>query len=225
MKEKKLIIVGDSAFAEIAYEYFTHDSDYKVVAFSVERKFLKKESIFNLPVVPFETLEDSFSPNDHYIFVAIVYTELNRLRARLCVESKRKEFKLASYVSSKAFVWPNVTIGEHCFIFEDNTIQPFVTIGNNIILWSGNHIGHHSEIHDNCFISSHVVISGFCEIRKNCFLGVNATISNNIVIAEDCWIGPGIIITKNTDKASFYKPDKVEPSKTSTHRFFKILSE
>ena len=31
-KKHKLIIVGDSAFAEIAYEYFTHDSEYEVVA-------------------------------------------------------------------------------------------------------------------------------------------------------------------------------------------------
>ncbi|NRW38220.1 hypothetical protein [Clostridium beijerinckii] len=36
-KNKKLIIIGDSAFAQIAYEYFTYDSDYEVVAFSVEK--------------------------------------------------------------------------------------------------------------------------------------------------------------------------------------------
>lgn len=34
-KDRKLIIVGDSAFAEIAYEYFTHDSPFEVVAFAV----------------------------------------------------------------------------------------------------------------------------------------------------------------------------------------------
>ena len=44
--ENKLIIVGDSAFAEIAYEYFTNDSNYEVVAFSVEDKFLSKKVLF-----------------------------------------------------------------------------------------------------------------------------------------------------------------------------------
>ena len=29
-KKHKLIIVGDSAFAEIAYEYFTHDSEFEL---------------------------------------------------------------------------------------------------------------------------------------------------------------------------------------------------
>ena len=35
-KTKKLVIVGDSAFAEIAREDFDADSTYEVVAFSVE---------------------------------------------------------------------------------------------------------------------------------------------------------------------------------------------
>ncbi len=35
MPQKNLVIVGDSAFAEVAYEYFTHDSPYTVVAFAV----------------------------------------------------------------------------------------------------------------------------------------------------------------------------------------------
>ena len=38
-KHRKLIIVGDSAFAQVAYEFFTHDSEYEVVAFSVERNY------------------------------------------------------------------------------------------------------------------------------------------------------------------------------------------
>ena len=36
-RSKKIIIVGTSAFAEIAYEYFQYDSEYEVVAFSVEQ--------------------------------------------------------------------------------------------------------------------------------------------------------------------------------------------
>ena len=77
----------------------------------------------------------------------------------------------ASYVSPRAFVWRNVKLGEHCFIFENNVLQPFVNIGDNVVLWSGNHIGHHSKIGDHCFVSSHVVVSGFCDIGANCFLG------------------------------------------------------
>ncbi|HEY0006599.1 MAG TPA: acetyltransferase [Pyrinomonadaceae bacterium] len=193
-KKQKLIIVGDSAFAEIAYEYFTHDSDYEVAAFSVEREYLKREELFGLPVVPFETLEREFSPQEHSVYVAAVYTQLNQLRTRLCAASKEKGYALASYLSSRAFVWRNVEIGEHCFIFEDNTVQPFVRLGNNVVLWSGNHIGHHSRIKDNCFVSSHVVISGFVEVGESCFMGVNSTVANNVTIGDNCLIGAGSLV-------------------------------
>jgi len=222
MKDKKLVIVGDSAFAEVAYEYFTHDSPYKVVGFSVEREYHERDRLFDLPVVDFEDIERRFSPAEHAVYVAVVYTQLNRLRARLCSAAKRKGYTMASYVSPRAFVWRNAEIGEHCFIFEDNTVQPFVKIGDNCVLWSGNHIGHHSSIGNHCFISSHVVISGFVNVGDFVFLGVNSTISNNVTIAKNCWIGPGVTIKKDTLEGQLYRPESVEPAIVSALRFFKV---
>jgi sugar O-acyltransferase (sialic acid O-acetyltransferase NeuD family) len=221
-KTRKLIIGGDSAFAEIAYEYFTHDSDYEVVAFTVEREYLKREELFGRPVLAFETLEQQLDPTEHSIYVASVYTQLNRLRTRLMTEVKAKGFALASYVSSRAFVWQNAVVGEHCFIFEDNTVQPFVRIGNNVVLWSGNHIGHHSTIGDNCFISSHVVISGFVDVGENCFIGVNATVANNLSIGPDCWVGPGAMLLRDAAAATIYKPPKTDVSGLSALDRFKL---
>ena len=221
-KNRKLIIVGDSAFAEIAYEYFTHDSDYEIVAFSVEKDYLKRETLFGLPVVPFETLEDAFPPSEHSVYAAMVYTQLNRLRTRLSLQAKEKGYRLASYISPRAFVWRNVEIGEHCFIFEDNTLQPFVKIGDNVVLWSGNHIGHHSTIRANCFVSSHVVISGFVDVGENCFLGVNSTIVNNVSIGTDCWLGPNVTIVQDAPEATFFKAGRSEVSSLSTLQRFKL---
>jgi sugar O-acyltransferase (sialic acid O-acetyltransferase NeuD family) len=222
MKNKKLIIVGDSAFAEIAHEYFDTDSDYEVVGFSVERAFLKRSEMRGLPVIAFEELVKYFAPATHYIYVATVYTQLNRLRARLAAAAKERGYQLASYVSSRAFVWRNVELGEHCFIFENNTLQPFVKIGNNVVLWSGNHIGHHSIVRDNCFIASHAVISGFCDIGENSFLGVNATLANNVTIGKDNWIGPNVALMKNTEAGALFKTEQPEPARISAPRFFKI---
>lgn len=193
-KQRKLILIGDSAFAEIAYEYFQHDSVYEVVAFSVEREFLKRDTLFGLPVVAFETLPDHYEPGEHSFFAANVYTQKNQLRTRLYRSAKEKGYAPASYISPHAFVWRNCQIGEHCFIFENNVVQPFVKIGDNVIMWSGNHIGHHSTIMDHCFFSSHVVVSGFCNVGKSCFMGVNSTVANNVNIGDGCIIGAGALI-------------------------------
>ena len=193
-KAQRLILIGDTAFAQVAYEYFTHDSPYEVVAFSVERTYLTKDSLFGVPVVPFEELSARFAPESHAFFVATTYAQMNGLRARLYQEAKSKGFAPASYISSRAFVWSNCQVGEHCFIFENNVVQPFVRIGNNVVLWSGNHIGHHSVVEDHCFLSSHVVVSGYVHIGQSCFLGVNATIANNLTIGHHCLIGAGSLV-------------------------------
>ena len=223
-KTRKLVIVGDSAFAEIAREYFDADTGYEVVAFSVETAFLKRETLHGLPVVPFETLEQRFDPASHDVFVACTYTQLNRLRERLAAEARARGYKLASYVSPRALVWRNVELGEHCFVFEDNTVQPFVKIGENVVLWSGNHIGHHSAIEPHVFVSSHVVISGFCTIGAHSFLGVNATIANNVKVGADNWIGPNVAVMKDTPEGALFKTEQPEPARVSALRFFRVAA-
>jgi sugar O-acyltransferase (sialic acid O-acetyltransferase NeuD family) len=211
-KSGRLVILGDSAFAEIAYEYFNHDSPFEVVGFSVEQPFLKRDRMFGLPVVPFETVETQFEPKAHHFFAAATYTQLNRLRARLYRAAKEKGFTPASFVSPNAFVWRNVKLGEHCFIFENNVVQPFVEVGDNVVMWSGNHIGHHSKIGSNVFIASHAVISGFCEIGDNCFLGVNATLSNNVSIGKDVIVGAGAFVAKSVEPDKVVRAQPGEPS-------------
>lgn len=221
-KTKKLVIIGSGETGLIAYEYFQFDSEYEIVAFSVNSQYIVESVINDLPVVPFETLEKKYDTNEYEVYVAISSGKLNRNRTKVYKEAKLKGYKCASYISSKAFVWRNVEIGENCFIFENNTLQPFVKIGNNVTLWSGNHIGHNTTIKDNCFISSHCVISGFCEVGENSFLGVNCTIENNTKIGKDNFIGAGALIQKDTNEKDFYQLKQTELSKVNTHKLFKI---
>lgn len=78
--EKKLVLIGTGATANIAFQYFTSDSEYSVVGFSVEKKFRDKDSHFDLPVVDFEDIENHFNPHDHCIYVAITFAQFHRLR-------------------------------------------------------------------------------------------------------------------------------------------------
>lgn len=215
---QKLIIVGAGEFAMIAYEYFTHDSDFQVFGFSIEQEFIKEQTLYDLPIVPLESLENIYPANDYQVFVAIPASQLNRLRTRLFDAVKSKGYRCATYISSRSFVWRNAEIGENCFIFENNTVQPFVSIGNNVILWSGNHIGHRSKISDNCFLSSHVVVSGYCNIGESCFLGVNSTLNDGITIPRDCIVASGALVNKDPAEAEriyYGSPAQMLPKKSS----------
>jgi sugar O-acyltransferase (sialic acid O-acetyltransferase NeuD family) len=212
---ERIVIIGEGETAELAYEYFTHDSPYEVVAFCVERQYAGKDKLFSLPVVHFEEIERLYPPAEYKAFVAISYTQLNRLRARLFQATKRKGYECVSYISSRAFVWNNVEIGENCFILEHNVVQYAVRLGNNVVLWSGNHIGHQTIIGDNVFISSHVVVSGYCEVGENCFFGVNSSVADKIKIAKDCLIGMGAVIHKHTEARKVYVGNPGRPTRDS----------
>ena len=198
-KNKKLLIVGAGEFAEIAYEYFTYDSEYEVAAFAVEKKFRAQDELFGIPVVDFEEVETLYPPTEYEAYVAITYIQLNRARRRLFLTCKEKGYLCASYVSSHAFVWRNVKIGENTFIFENNTIQYHVEIGNNVVLWSGNHIGHRTVIENDVWLTSHVVISGFCRIGCGSFIGVNATLGDNVTLGKDTVFGAGALTVKSLE--------------------------
>ncbi|HEV7777073.1 MAG TPA: acetyltransferase [Luteibacter sp.] len=214
---RPLVLIGAGEFAQIACEYFEHDSDYDVVAFSVEREHLVQPMLADRPVVAYEKLETLYPPDEVEVFVAIPSSQLNRLRTRLYRDAKRKGYRIASYVSSRAFVWRNVELGENCFIFEGNVIQPFVRIGNNCILWSGNHVGHRTVIHDNVFIASHAVISGYCDIGDSSFIGVNSTFNDYVKVAADNVIGSGALVTRDTLPGRVYvgSPARAVPGRSS----------
>jgi len=195
---KKIVIFGESQLASLAHFYFKHDSPHEVVGFTVDAAYRKSEQYEGLPLVDFEEVQKRFPPDEFHMFLPISFKQMSYLRRAKYEAAKAKGYQLVSYVSSKATIWPDLDVGENCFIFEDNTIQPFVKIGDNCVLWSGNHIGHHTVIKDHVFITSQVVVSGCCVIEDHVFMGVNATIRDETHIAEATLIGMGANIVRDT---------------------------
>jgi sugar O-acyltransferase (sialic acid O-acetyltransferase NeuD family) len=197
---ERIVIVGAGEQADIAYEYFTHDSPHEVVAFAVEAAYLEVPEHEGLPVIALEELPERFPPSRHQAFVAIAAQQLNRVRRRLFDHVKAQGYTCASFVSPHAFVWRNVTIGENCFVFEHNVLQHHVTIGDNCVLWSGNHLGHRTVVEEDVFMASHVVVSGYCRIGARSFVGVNSTFGDGLSIAEDSVIGAGAVVVRSIEE-------------------------
>ena len=202
----KVIIFGTQDYASLAHYYLQHDSEHIVVAFTVTREFMPEDGQFEgLPVIPFDEVEELFSPARHQMFVPMSQRRMCRLRERFYREAKAKGYSLISYVSSRATVFPGTPIGDNCFILEDNTIQPFTRIGDNVVLWSGNHVGHHTVLLDHIHVTSHVVLAGRCVVSPHCFLGVNATVRDGLRLAEGSLIGMGAVVTRDTEPWGVYK--------------------
>lgn len=199
-----LVIFGSGDIAQLAHLYFSSDSDYEVVAFTLDAQFISTSEFCNLPLIPFDQIIKYFPPNAAEIFIAIGYSKVNQVRKEKYLAAKSMGYRFASYVSSKATVLNQGQIGENCLILEACIIQPFVTIGNNVTLWSGSNVSHHSVIGDHCFIAPNVAISGGVEVKESCFIGISATLRDHITIGEHCVIGAGTLILSNTKDGTVY---------------------
>ncbi len=215
---QKVIVFGNGQGATINYMTLTHDSPYDVVAFTVDRKYIKEDRLLGLPVIAFEDVEFVYPPNEHKMSIFISYRKMNRVRAEKYDQAKAKGYQLINHISSKAATYPDLIIGDNCFIYENSSIGPFTTIGNDVFIGSGCVIGHNSVIKDHCFVSPHAVILGSTTIEPYCLIGANSTVRDGgIIIARECIIGAGASISQNTQEQGVYigNPAKLAPRKSN----------
>ena len=218
----KLVIFGTGDIAQLAHYYFETQSEWEVVAFTVDSVYVTDETFCGLPIVSFDNVTDRYPPATHQMFIALSYSKLNALRRDKYLTAKGMGYSMASFISPQATILNGGKIGDNCFILEDNTIQPFARIGNNVTLWSGNHIGHHSLIGDHTFIASHVVISGGVEIGERCFIGVNATLRDHIKVGSLCVIGAGALLLADAAPEGVYVGSATERSRVPSSRLRRI---
>jgi sugar O-acyltransferase (sialic acid O-acetyltransferase NeuD family) len=223
-KEKNLVIFGSSEMALLAWYYFTYDTGYRVVAFTVDDSYAtsfadRRHEKHGLSLVSFSEVVEKYPPSLYDMHVAVGYKgfengKLQTLREAKYHQAKKSGYRLASYVSSRAITWPDLSIGENCFILELNNIQPTVKIGNNVMLWSANHIGHETMIENHVYVASHVCISGYCKIGERTWIGVGSTVCDFCNIGSDCFVTMNAsITTKKIEKGSV-----VIGAKSSVHQ-------
>jgi sugar O-acyltransferase (sialic acid O-acetyltransferase NeuD family) len=207
----KVVIFGVGQSASRACWYLTHDSPYEVAAFTVDQDYIKEDKLFDLPVVPFEAVESLFSPSAYHMFLPINSTlpispdNPNRLREVKYRQAKAKGYRLISYISSKATIWPGLVIGENCRILANSVVEPFARLGNDVMVGVGSLVSHHSVIEDHCSVIHHAVVLGDVTVKSHCFIGANATIRSGVTVARECVIGAGALILKDTQEREIHK--------------------
>jgi len=201
----RLVIFGNQDFARLAKAYFDYDSNYDVVGFTVDKPYLEGDMFEDLPILPFDTVQGHFSPENHEFFVATGYKKLNALRAQKCREAISKGYKLASYLSPKAQIMTREPIGHNAFICEGVTVHPWVNIGDGVVILTGTLVGHHATVGDYCFVSGNVILAGYSWVGQHCFLGANSTIRNHCRVESDCIIGAGATLLEDAEQGGVYR--------------------
>jgi sugar O-acyltransferase (sialic acid O-acetyltransferase NeuD family) len=200
----KLVVFGAERFSSLAWYCLTVDSSFEVVAFTVDRAFLKTTLHHGLPVVPFEELAKHYPPGSVRLMIPLGYRAINGLRRQRYETARKQGYEFVTYISSRAIVWPDLTVGQNCLVYEGSIIQPFARIGDNVIIRSGSHISHHCHVADHVFVAAGVTLGGNVLIGEQSFVGVGAVLRDGLIIAERSFIGAGAVVVTDTEADGVY---------------------
>lgn len=213
---KRVVIFGVGQLAELAHFYFTHDSNFEVCGFTLDKDLINTDDFIGLPIVDYENVCNIFPPTEYQMFIAIGYSNLNKNRREKYEDAKQKGYTLASYVSSKSTSWPGLQVGENTFIMEDNTIMPFCKIGNNVLVWVNSILAHHMIIKDHVTITSHCAIGGNVVIDEMAFIGLNSSIKDNVKIGKGAVIGTAANVVKDVENYTLMIGNPAKPINVDT---------
>lgn len=186
---KKLIIFGANDLGRLLKYYLEEDGDRReLLAFTMNREYIKNDSFLGLPVVPFETINERFSPEKHEILIAIGYSKMNDIRKKIFLQCKSKGYSVASFIHSSCSIHSR-DIGEGNVLLEGCLVYPFTKIGNGNLLWDNVQISHDCVVGDFNTFSSYADLCGYVTIGNNGFFGKHCVINEHSVIADYTLVG------------------------------------
>ncbi len=199
---KKAIIFGIGIFTETFQFYLDQDKSIQICGYTVDSKYRNCDEYNGLPLVDFETVEETFPPAEYGIYICVGYTKMNTIRENIFHAAQKKGYEILSYYHPSAII-NSKAMGLGNIVLENVWLDIFTEIGNGNIFYSNTVIGHHTTIGDfNCFSSS--TVGGCCRIGSNSFLGLKSIIKDKIVVADKTLIGAACYIHKNTKPGDVY---------------------
>lgn len=219
---KKTLIFGTGKIAEVVAYYATEECGIEVAAFVVNAQYKTADTFLGKPVIEFEKIADTYSPENYNAFAAVGYHDMNKLRATICEQLMQMGYELISVISPKANVPVNVKTGYNCFIMSPAVIHPCVEFGNNVFVWSGAMIGHHSKIGNHVWLTSSCNIGGNVNLGNHCFVAMGATLGNSITVGNECFLGANVLVTKNLEDEKVVITESDKPIKLNTKQFLKM---
>lgn len=198
---KKLVIIGTGSFAGLMCYYAQEYGHRQVAAFSVDSAYLDQNACSiggGVDVVPLETLERTFPPEDYEVLLGVGYSKMNQVRAGLFSRCKEKGYTVASFVHPTAVVAKGVELGEGTVLLEGSILQPFVRLGKGNLIWHGVRVAHDTTLGDFNTLCQGTSIAGICQVGSSCFFGNGCVTLGALKVADYTLVGAGAVLKGDT---------------------------
>lgn len=193
---KQFVIIGTTMFsAELS------NMMEGVISFTVNSMYLDKSEFCNLPVYPFENIQDYVDINNTEFVLGVGYSLMNKNRESIYNACKERGFKIHTFVSPYSIVLAD-NIGEGSIIMPGVYIGPYSNIGIGNIIEANSTLPHHNTIGNFNWIAPGCTFGGGVNMENNCFVGLSSVVRNEIIIRNMTLIGAHSYISKDTQQES-----------------------
>jgi len=218
--KKKLIIYGNGHMAKMIYQFAKCEFD--VVAFTVDRVCINTNELCNLPLIPFDEIEQHYSPDQCDMLIAVGYVDMNCVREQKYIEGKSKKYRFVNYIHPSVVMHDSLVLGENNVILDHASIHPYTVIGNGNFISSNSNIGHGCIVGDNAWVNAGVSVAGETTIENNVFLGINSAVGHGLVVRNKTFVGACTQVNRDTELGSVYLSESGEKHRLGSEAFLRF---
>lgn len=208
MNSKKTIIVGNSSFAELIYGYALEDGESDIVGFTVEGDYINNKHLLGLDVMPYDCIEQYYSPEEVQLLLAVGYNRMNQTKKKLYDLYSKKGYRFTNYIHKSSIIASNLELGTGNIIMEGVVLGRNCHLGDGNLIWSGSIVSHDNILGSFNNIGPGTVFAGKCVIGDRNFFGVNSSVINGLSIGNGNLIGAGACVTSDLKNELVYLPHK-----------------
>lgn len=198
----KIVIFGTTEYSSYVYKTMLFEGYNNIVAFTLSQDRIEEATFCELPLIPFEELhkrvEEPFK-----ILLTIGYSKMNKGREYIYNLCKKKEYKIYTYISSRAICDTN-DLGEGCLIMPLAYIPADAQIGICNIINPGAYLSHTGTVGNFNWICPNVSMGGNVVIGDNCFIGLGSVIKNGISVGSSVFLGANSYLVENAESDLAY---------------------
>lgn len=203
MSAKNLIIIGTSKTALHVYEFIKSYNLFHVIGFAVDEDYKNGNTFEGLPLYSITELCNVIDVKEDYVFVAMLWNNLNGDRKRLYNRIKEMGFRCANLISPTAAIRGRI-VGDNCWFHDYTVVQNDALIESNVMAMAFSLIGAHAHVHSHCFLGAKCTVAGGCDVGEQTFVGINSTIFDDTIIGNKCIIGACCAVKRNMPDYSKY---------------------
>ena len=199
--KQKMLIYGAGTYGKIVYHDIRQFSDdIEVVAFVEDKEYIKTTQVFGIPLIAFETVQDSYPP-PYTMLVCCGYSVM-RNRKIMYTKAKAKGYTLPNYISNKAILETMPAMGDNNIILANSVVGYNGIMGSDNIIFQNVWLGHDFVIGDHSIIAFGSNIGGRAKIGSLVYISIGVSSTGKISFGDESLVGVGSCVVRDVEAYS-----------------------